>query len=83
MYLNEDVCFAGGSFLNISANTLLKPFFKNIHIPPFTDDTGIHFGAAAWASYKFKERIEIPHNIALLGKSYTDKDFENAINLLP
>ena len=81
-YLTEDVCFAGGSFLNISANTLLKPFFKNIHIPPFTDDTGIHFGAAAWASYKSKERIEIPHNIALLGKSYTDKDIENAINLL-
>ena len=78
-YLTEDVCFAGGCFLNISANTLLKPFFKNIHIPPFTDDSGIHFGAAAWASYRCKEVIQIPHNIALLGKSYTDKDIEEAI----
>ena len=78
-YLTEDVCFAGGCFLNINANTLLKPFFKNIHIPPFTDDSGIHFGAAAWASYRCKEVIQIPHNIALLGKSYTDKDIEEAI----
>ena len=79
-YLTEDVCFAGGCFLNISTNTLLRPLFKNIHIPPFTDDTGIHFGAAAWASYKFKERIKVPHNIALLGKSYTDEEIENTIN---
>ena len=78
-YLAEDVCFAGGSFLNISANTLLKPLFRNIHIPPFTDDSGIHFGAASWALYKCKERIEMPHNIALLGKSYNDKDIEEAI----
>ena len=79
-YLTDNVCFAGGCFLNISANTLLRPLFKNIHIPPFTDDSGIHFGAAAWASYKFKERIKVPHNIALLGKSYTDEEIENTIN---
>ena len=78
-YLTEDVCFAGGCFLNISANTLLRPLFKNIHIPPNTTDSGVHFGAAVWASYRCKEEIEIPHNIALLGKSYNDKDIEEAI----
>lgn len=71
-YLTGDVCLAGGCFLNICANTLLRPLFDNIHIPPFTDDSGIAFGAAVWASYKSKERIEIPDNIALLGKSYDD-----------
>ena len=71
-YLSEDVCFAGGCFLNINANTLLRPLFKNIHIPPYPNDSGVHFGAAVWSSYKSKERIEIPYNIALLGKSYED-----------
>ena len=78
-YLTEDVCFAGGCFLNISANTLLRPLFRNIHIPPYPNDSGVHFGAAVWASYKSKERIEMPHNIALLGKSYNDKDIEESI----
>tara|TARA_B100001250_G_scaffold397093_1_gene403835 strand:- start:368 stop:2095 length:1728 start_codon:yes stop_codon:yes gene_type:complete len=78
-YLTEDICFAGGCFLNISANTLLKPLFNNIHIPPNTTDSGVHFGAAVWASYRSKEEIEIPHNIALLGKSYNDKEIEEAI----
>ena len=71
-YLEEDTCFAGGCFLNVCANTLLKPLFRNIHIPPYTNDTGIHFGAAIWASYKCKESIVLPDNIALLGKSYDD-----------
>lgn len=44
-YLEEDHCFAGGCFLNITTNTLLKPLFRNLHIPPYTNDSGIHFGA--------------------------------------
>ena len=78
-YLTDDVCFAGGCFLNITANDKLRPLFKNIHIPPNTNDSGIHFGAAAWAAYRLKYEIEIPHNIALLGKSYNDKEIEKAI----
>ena len=78
-YLDDNVCFAGGCFLNISANSLIKSMFDNIHIPPYPNDSGVHFGAAVWASYKSKEMIEIPHNIALLGKSYNDKDIEEAI----
>ena len=78
-YLTEDVCFAGGCFLNISANDKLRPLFNNIHIPPNTNDSGVHFGAAAWAAYRCKEEIQVPHNIALLGKSYNDKEIEKAI----
>ena len=78
-YLDDNVCFAGGSFLNISANSLIRSMFDNIHIPPYPNDSGVHFGAAVWASYKSDETIQIPHNIAFLGKSYNDKDIEEAI----
>ena len=71
-YLTEDVCFAGGCFLNVCANSLLKQWFDRIWIPPFTNDSGVHFGAAIYATYKTHETIELPHNIALLGKSYDD-----------
>lgn len=78
-YLEENHCFAGGCFLNICTNTLLKPLFKNLHIPPFTSDTGISYGAAAYASFKLNEPIEIPSNLAFLGKDYDDfvPDLEN------
>ena len=71
-YLEEDNCFAGGCFLNITTNSLLKPMFRNMHIPPYTNDSGIHFGAAAWGVFKSNETIQMPTNIALLGKSYDD-----------
>ena len=71
--------FSGGCFLNITANDKLRHLFNNIHIPPNTTDSGIHFGAAAWGVYRCKEKIEMPHNIALLGKSYNDKEIQEAI----
>jgi len=71
-YLNENVCFAGGCFLNILANSKIKNIFSNVHIPPYTEDSGLSLGAALWAAYKMKETIEMPQNIALLGKSYDD-----------
>ena len=42
-HLDGNVCFAGGTFLNILANTKIKQsgIFDNIHIHPFTDDAGI------------------------------------------
>jgi carbamoyltransferase len=58
--------------LNICANSLLQPLFKNIHIPSFTNDSGIAFGLAAWGSFRSNERVEIPDNLAFLGKSYED-----------
>ena len=79
-YLEEDHCFAGGSFLNVCANSLLKPLFRNMHIPPYTNDSGIHFGAAAWGAYKSGSQIHMPkNNITYLGKSYDDfvPDVEN------
>ena len=51
-----------------------------MHIPPYTNDSGIHFGAAAWGAYKSGSQIHMPkNNITYLGKSYDDfvPDVEN------
>ena len=77
-YLEEDNCFAGGCFLNVCTNSLLRPLFRNVHIPPYPNDSGVHFGAALYAAYKTQETIELPTNLALLGKSYDDYVPEDA-----
>lgn len=79
-YLEENICFAGGSFLNVLANSKIKKEFPNIHIPPFTNDSGLHFGAAAYGVFKFLNKdLDLPYNIALTGKKYTDKKIESVL----
>ena len=56
--------------------------FENIHIPPWPNDSGVHFGAAVWAAYKSNETIDIPSNIALLGKEYSDSEIKQSITKL-
>ena len=82
-HLDGNVCFAGGTFLNILANTKIKQsgIFDNIHIPPFTDDAGIHLGAALWGCFEEGEDISFPDNIALLGKEYSEEQILNALDL--
>jgi len=77
-HLDETICFAGGTFLNIVANTIIEQsgLFKDIHIPPFTDDAGIHFGAAIWGCFEEDESIELPDNLALLGKDYSNEEIK-------
>lgn len=80
-YLEDNICFSGGSFLNVLGNSVLKQsnLFKNIHIPPFPNDIGLHFGAACFVAFKNKETIELPHNISLLGKEYSDDEVETEL----
>ena len=75
-YLTDNVCFSGGCFLNVLANTSIKKLnlFKNIHIPPCTNDSGLHFGAACYGAFLNKQKIKLPENIALLGKKYQDAE---------
>lgn len=82
-HLESTTCFAGGTYLNIIANTLIKQsgMFENIHIPPFTDDAGLHVGAALWGCFEEKENIEMPDNIALLGKEYSDNEITKHFDL--
>jgi carbamoyltransferase len=81
-YLEDNVCFSGGIFLNVKANTWLKqtPMMKGVHIPPYTTDTGLHLGAAflGLVSQGCKHPT-MPDNIALLGKHYNSNEIEEAI----
>ena len=81
-HLDDTICFAGGSYLNIVTNNLIKQsgMFDNIHIPPFTDDAGIHFGAAIWGCFEEGETIELPDNLALLGKEYSNEEIKSYLD---
>lgn len=77
-YLEDNVCLSGGSFLNVLGNSVLKEsgLFSDIHVPPCPNDVGLHFGAACFGQFKKNEPIELPENIALLGKEYTEEEIE-------
>jgi carbamoyltransferase len=75
-YLDDNICLAGGSFLNVLGNSRIKELGLNIHIPPFTNDVGLHFGAACYGVYQNQQEVVLPKNIALLGKVYTNDDIE-------
>lgn len=75
-YLEENICLGGGSFLNVLGNSCLKERGFNIHIPPCTNDVGLHFGAACYGVYQNNLEVELPYNIALLGKTYDDVEIE-------
>ena len=80
-YIDDNLCLAGGVFLNILANSVLRKngVTKNMHIPPFPDDTGLSFGAACYGVFKAKEKVTLPHNISLLGRTYSDEEIEEAL----
>ena len=80
-YIEDNLCLAGGVFLNILANSVIRKnkITKNIHIPPFPDDTGLSFGAACYGVFKSKEKVTLPHNISLLGRTYSDEEIEEAL----
>jgi carbamoyltransferase len=78
-YLEENICVAGGSFLNVLGNSRLKKLGYNIHVPPCTNDTGLHFGAACYGVFLSKQKITLPKNIALLGKQYCQSEIETEL----
>ena len=79
-FLEENICLAGGSFLNVLGNSRLKNLGYNIHVPPCTSDTGLHFGAACYGVYKSKQEISVPKNIALLGKEYSEEEITTQLD---
>ena len=80
-YIEDNLCLAGGVFLNILANSVIRKngIAENMHIPPFPDDTGLSFGAACYGVFKAKEKVSLPHNISLLGRTYSDEEIEEAL----
>ena len=80
-YITDNLCLAGGVFLNILANSVIRKakIANNIHIPPFPDDSGLSFGAACYGVFKNKEEVKIPHNISLFGKTYSDDEIKEEL----
>lgn len=56
----EHLYYTGGSALNIVANTAIvqSQLFKNVFIPPCTEDSGLALGAAACAEWLKHGRVE-------------------------
>lgn len=81
-HLSETVCFAGGCFLNILCNTKIvkSGIFENVHIPPFTDDSGVSLGAAIWGCVENGLEVVLPQNLALLGKEYSNEEISESLN---
>jgi carbamoyltransferase len=57
----ENLYYTGGSALNIVANTAIinNGIFKEVFIPPCTEDSGLAIGAAAFAEWKKHGKVEI------------------------
>ena len=82
---SENVCVAGGSFLNCSSNEqiLKSELFDNCYFIPPSDDSGIPLGCA-W--YAYQELLDITSVDVLspyLGKTYSRNDIIEAINKYP
>ena len=82
-YFDNNVCFSGGVYMNVLANTVIKNsgLFENMHIPPFPNDAGHSFGSAAYAAFMNEEKVVLPKNLALLGKEYTEEEIKSALEL--
>jgi carbamoyltransferase len=66
----------------------LKKFFflqenivKNVHIPPFTSDCGLCFGAACYGLFKYNEQINLPTNLAVLGYKYSNEKIKESLEI--
>ncbi len=86
----ENLYYTGGSALNIVANTRIAEsgLFKNIFIPPCTEDSGLALGAAAFAEWKKHGSVQIHDsclnnwNIEDYNTVYTKETIQEVAKLL-
>lgn len=79
--VSENLCMAGGVALNAVTNYLIlqRAPFKNLFVPPHTNDTGIPIGCALYGYYELEERRNRFSLInAYLGKTYTEEEIRSA-----
>lgn len=57
----KNLYYSGGSALNIVANTQIvnSGLFKNVYIPPCTEDSGLALGAAAFMEWNKHGRVDV------------------------
>jgi carbamoyltransferase len=78
----DNLCMAGGVALNSVTNYLVlqRTPFKNLFVPPCTNDTGIPIGCAFYGHHKFL-RGQTRNTLinAYLGRSYSKEEIKQAI----
>ena len=82
---SENVCVAGGSFLNCNSNEriLNSGLYENCYFIPPSDDSGIPLGCAWFAYQKLTDIAEVEQLSPYLGKSYSKNDVVEALNEYP
>jgi carbamoyltransferase len=79
---SENVCVAGGSFLNCNSNELIlnSGLYKNSYFIPPSDDSGIPLGCAWFAYQKLTDIEEVEQLSPYLGKTYDRIEVIEALN---
>jgi carbamoyltransferase len=82
---SENICVAGGSFLNCNANEkiLNSKLFNNCFFIPPSDDSGIPLGCAWYGYQKLEDIVDVKPLSPYIGKKYTRTDIISSINLIP
>ena len=80
---SENICVAGGSFLNCNTNELIirSELFKNQFFIPPADDSGIPLGCAWYAYCQVTTRGKNDMITPYFGKTYTNNDYELGLKL--
>ena len=80
-----NLCIGGGCGLNVLANAALlkarwRPgFFKDIHIFPAANDSGLCFGGALYEVSQKEKVITMDDYLGFTGKLYNDEEIEDAL----
>ena len=82
---SENVCVAGGSFLNCNSNEkiLNSGLYQNCYFIPPSDDSGIPLGCAWYGYQQLWDIDEVEVLKPYTGKKYTESDIISAINKNP
>jgi carbamoyltransferase len=82
---SNNVCVAGGSFLNCNSNEkiLYSGLYENCYFIPPSDDSGIPLGCAWYGYQQLCEVKEIKVLTPYTGKKYTQQEIVSAINKYP
>lgn len=82
---SENVCVAGGSFLNCNSNEkiLNSGLFENSYFIPPADDSGIPLGCAWFAYQELVDIQETEMFSPYIGKPYSRSEIISAINEFP
>ncbi len=82
LYPSENLCVAGGCFLNAITNSFLvaNSAFKNFFVPSSPGDNGIAVGAALYGYYQHNQSPRIKQkNLAYWGKTYSAVEIDHVL----